>query len=73
MLLEGSCHCRGVRFKLRSIYPYPFNLCYCSICRKTSGGGDFAINLRGDYSSLKVEGEIIHLVHIRPSNSNIRI
>ena len=57
MLLEGSCHCGGVRFKLRSAHPYPFNLCYCSICRKTSGGGGYAINLGGDYSSLEVEGE----------------
>jgi len=57
MLLEGSCHCGGVRFKLRSTHPYPFNCCYCSICRKTSGGGGYAINISGDYSSLVVEGE----------------
>ena len=57
MLLEGSCHCGGVRFKLRSAHPYPFNLCYCSICRKTAGGGGYAINLGGDYSSLEVEGD----------------
>jgi hypothetical protein len=57
MLLKGSCHCGGVRFKLRSAHPYPFNLCYCSICRKTAGGGGYAINLGGDYSSLEVEGE----------------
>jgi len=57
MLLEGSCHCGGVRFRLRSAHPYPYNLCYCSICRKTSGGGGYAINLGGDYSSLEVEGE----------------
>jgi len=58
MWLEGSCHCGGVRFRLRSAHPYPFNLCYCSICRKTAGGGGYAINLGGDYSSLEVEGEI---------------
>ena len=57
MLIEGSCHCGGVRFKLGSIHPYPFNLCYCSIGRKTSGGGGYAINLGGDYSSFEVEGE----------------
>jgi hypothetical protein len=51
MLLEGSCHGGGVRFRL------PFNLCYCSICRKTAGGGGFAINLGGDYSTLEIEGE----------------
>ncbi len=39
-----------------SPHPYPFNLCYCSICRKTSGGGGFAINLSGVYKTLEVEG-----------------
>ena len=57
MKLEGSCHCRKVIFKVSSKHPYPFNLCYCSICRKTAGGGGFAINLGGDYRSLKVSGE----------------
>ena len=56
MRLEGSCHCRAVRFSLESEHPYPFNLCYCSICAKTSGGGGFAINLSGSYESLQVEG-----------------
>ncbi len=56
MKLEGSCHCGAVRFLLRSIHPYPFNLCYCSICRKTAGGGGFAINLSGDNNSLEIEG-----------------
>ena len=57
MLLEGSCHCGKVGFQLRSAHPYPFNLCYCSICRKTAGGGGYAINLGGDYASLKATGE----------------
>jgi hypothetical protein len=56
MRLEGSCHCGKVRFALDSAHPYPFNLCYCSICRKTAGGGGFAINLGGDAGSLAVEG-----------------
>jgi len=56
MLLEGSCHCGGVRFRLQSRHPYPFNLCYCSICRKTGGGGGYAINLGGDHETLEVEG-----------------
>ena len=56
MKLEGSCHCGRVRFRLESRHPYPFNLCYCSICRKTGGGGGYAINLGGDHESLKVEG-----------------
>lgn len=56
MELKGSCHCGGVKFTLTSVHPYPFNLCYCSICRKTAGGGGFAINLSGDNESLAVEG-----------------
>ena len=56
MKLEGSCHCGKVRFALECAHPYPFNLCYCSICRKTAGGGGFAINLGGDAASLTVEG-----------------
>ncbi|MDX1514805.1 MAG: GFA family protein [Gammaproteobacteria bacterium] len=57
MQLEGSCHCQAVKFSLESSHSYPFNLCYCSICRKTAGSGGFGINLGGDYESLKIEGE----------------
>ena len=57
MILEGSCHCRAVRFRLNTPHPYPFNHCYCSICRKTQGGGGFAINLSGEADTLAVEGE----------------
>lgn len=38
MHLEGACHCRRVRFSVETPHPYPFSLCYCSICRKTAGG-----------------------------------
>jgi hypothetical protein len=57
MLLEGSCHCGAVRFTVESSHPYPFNLCYCSICRKTAGGGGFAINLSGQTETLKIVGK----------------
>jgi hypothetical protein len=57
MHLEGSCHCGAVKFSLESAHPYPFNLCYCSICRKTAGGGGYAINLGGDYRTFHVLGE----------------
>lgn len=57
MLLEGSCHCGSVRFSLESAHPYPFNRCYCSICRKTAGSGGYAINLGGDYNTLKIQGQ----------------
>jgi len=57
MHLEGSCHCGAVRFSAEAPHPYPFNLCYCSICRKTAGSGGFAINLGAEAATLKVEGE----------------
>ena len=56
MRLDGSCHCRAVRFSLESRHPVPYQLCYCSICRKTQGGGGYAINLAGDATTLEVEG-----------------
>ena len=34
MHLEGSCHCGEVSFSLTSAHPYPYQRCYCSICRK---------------------------------------
>jgi len=55
MLLEGSCHCKAVKFSLESLHPYPYMNCYCTICRKTAGGGGYTINLNGDYSTLKIE------------------
>ena len=57
MLLEGSCHCGAIRFEVESPHPYPYNLCYCSICRKTAGGGGFAINLGADSATLKITAE----------------
>ena len=56
MQLHGSCHCGAVSFRLESPHPYPFNVCYCSICRKTAGGGGYAINLGGHFDTLQVEG-----------------
>ncbi len=57
MQLEGSCHCGAVRFSVKSETPVPFMRCYCSICRKTAGGGGYAINIMGLADSLVVEGE----------------
>src|SRR3712207_694133 len=57
MLLGGSCHCGAVRFRVESPEPYPFRRCYCSICRKTAGGGGCAINLGALSDTLEVEGE----------------
>ena len=60
MHLEGSCHCGVVRFRLESSEPWPYQRCYCSICRKT-GGSDCMINLGGDMTTFHVEG----LEHVR--------
>lgn len=57
MEIRGSCHCGGVQFSVQSPHPYPFNLCYCSICRKTAGGGGYAIHLSGRFKTLKVRGK----------------
>src|SRR5436305_13756617 len=56
MRLEGSCRCGAVRFWIDSHTPYPYQRCYCSICRKSAGGGGYAINIMGDAASLKVHG-----------------
>ena len=56
MRLDGSCHCRAVRFTLRSRHPVPYQRCYCGVCRKTQGGGGYAVNLAADAASLEVEG-----------------
>ncbi len=55
--LEGSCHCGAVEFSLESREPVPYMRCYCSICRKTAGGGGYCINLGGDAETLVVEGK----------------
>jgi hypothetical protein len=57
MRLDGSCHCGSVRFSVESSEPVPFMRCYCSICRKTAGGGGYAINLGADFSTLQVKGK----------------
>lgn len=57
MYIQASCHCGAVHFSFESRAPHPFMVCYCSICRKTAGGGGYAINLHGDARTLKVEGE----------------
>ena len=56
VLLEGSCSCGAVRFTVASHTPHPYQLCYCSICRKTSGAGGYAINLMGVADTLHVTG-----------------
>lgn len=55
--LKGSCRCGNVRFSADSHAPFPFMRCYCSICRKTAGGGGYATNLHADKRTLKSEGK----------------
>ena len=57
MQLTGSCHCGAIKFRLVSHTPQPYMRCYCSICRKTGGGGGYAINIMGQAKSLKVTGK----------------
>ncbi|HEU4708177.1 MAG TPA: GFA family protein [Methylophilaceae bacterium] len=69
MHLEGSCHCGAVHFSLESHTPYPYQRCYCSICRKTQGGGGYAINIGGDANSMQVQGrEHITIYHAKIRN-----
>ncbi|MGH8750422.1 MAG: GFA family protein [Burkholderiales bacterium] len=56
MLLKGSCHCGAVGFTVGTHTPYPYLRCYCSICRKTAGGGGYAINIMGETKTLAVSG-----------------
>ncbi len=56
MRLDGSCHCGAVRFSVEAHAPVPYMRCYCSICRKTGGGGGYAVNLGAKTETLKVTG-----------------
>ena len=55
--LHRSCCCGKIRFSAESHAAVPFMRCYCSICRKTAGGGGYAINLHADKRTLQVEGQ----------------
>lgn len=67
--LEGSCQCGAVTFSVKSHAPCPYQLCCCSICRKTGGGG-YAINLSADAATLQVrdDGDRSHY-HARVTES----
>lgn len=56
--LQGSCRCGVVSFSVESHAPSPYQLCYCSLCRKAGAGG-YAINISAIAETLKVEGEPI--------------
>lgn len=66
MRIKGSCHCGAVHFSCESPHPVPYQRCYCSICRKTAGGGGYAINIMGRSDTLEIEGEeAITIFHAR--------
>jgi hypothetical protein len=53
-----------VRFTVTAPAPVPYLRCYCSICRKSAGGGGYAIQIGAKAATLKVEGqEHIGLFH----------
>jgi hypothetical protein len=56
MLLEGSCHCGQVKYRVQSHTPYPFSRCHCSTCRKLNGGGGYTVNIMADAATLEIEG-----------------
>ena len=55
MTLKGSCRCGAVAFSCDSHTPQPYQRCYCTICRKTAGGGGYAINLLALHETLRIE------------------
>jgi hypothetical protein len=61
VLIEASCYCGRVSYTAVSHTPYPYMRCYCSICRKTAGGGGYAINIMAEANTLEIAGEE-HLV-----------
>lgn len=53
MRLDGSCQCGKVAFHVESDTPYPYQFCFCSICRKTTGG-TCGVNIMGRRDTLVV-------------------
>ena len=67
MRLDGSCQCGKVTFSVDSETPYPYMNCYCSICRKCTGGA-YGANIMGKRATLKVRGE----KHLREYHARMR-
>ncbi|KIR29288.1 hypothetical protein I307_05953 [Cryptococcus deuterogattii 99/473] len=53
VLLEGTCHCKSVKYTVESNTPVPFQLCQCSICRKV-GGYMGSVNMMGNTKTLNI-------------------
>ena len=57
-----------MKFTVSSKHPCPFNVCYCSICRKTAGSTGAATNISAITNTLNVVGE----KHIRVYRAIVR-
>lgn len=57
LTLNGSCRCGAIGFSVDSHTPVPYQRCYCRICRKTAGGGGYAINLGADNRTMNINGK----------------
>ena len=57
LMLSGSCRCGSVGFQVQSHTPYPYQRCYCSICRKAGAGSGYAVNIMGRAETLEVRGK----------------
>ncbi|OWZ41110.1 hypothetical protein C343_05067 [Cryptococcus neoformans C23] len=53
ILLEGTCHCKAVKYTVQSNTPVPFQLCQCSICCKV-GGYMGSVNMMGNTKTLNI-------------------
>ena len=51
-MLRGTCQCEGVEFSVEDVEPIGIN-CYCTICRKISGGA-YAPTLSVDPAGFKI-------------------
>jgi hypothetical protein len=56
MKLKGSCQCAKIKFTVESETPYPFQFCYCTVCRKVTGGL-CGCNIMGIRKTLKLTGK----------------
>lgn len=65
MQIVGSCQCEKVKFSALSETPVPFMYCFCSICRKCTGGL-FGCNIMARRETLKVTGrKYLRVYHAR--------
>ncbi|KZV73530.1 hypothetical protein PENSPDRAFT_574494 [Peniophora sp. CONT] len=53
--LKGSCHCGAVAFSVQSNAAVPYEICFCSICRKVGGPGG-ATHVLGNAETLEIQG-----------------